>query len=92
MNPAQYLEVQDHEDDVIQMEQIRCTQAGETLGVMQALSCNESAELEYIQKKIQRWVGKLWATSLQRKDVIKATHMTIMKQGLLEQDACYDVM
>ena len=60
------------------MKQIPPTQARETLGVMQAPSGDESAEVHYLRKKVKIWLGKLWVSNLQKMDVMKATHMTIM--------------
>ena len=61
------------------MKQIPPTQARGTLGVMQAPSSDETPELEYLDKKVKKWLGKLLASKLQRKEVTKAVHMTIMR-------------
>ena len=79
LNQQNQLQVRDHEDNVITMKQIPPTQARETLGVMQAPSGDESAKVEHIRKKLKIWLGKLWASHLQKADVIKATHITIMR-------------
>ena len=93
MDQNNTLEVRDHEDDTIIMKQIPPTQARETLGVMQAPSGDETPELEYLEKKLKKWLGKLWASKLQRQDVTKAVHITIMRTlryGLLATAMTYD--
>ena len=86
MNPNHTLVVCDHEDDTIAMKQIPPTQARETLGVMQAPSGDKTPEVEYLERKLKKWLCKLWASKLQRQDVTKAVHIPIMRtlhHGLL---------
>ena len=59
MDQNNTLEVRDHKDDNIVMKQIPPTQARETLGVMQAPSRDETPEIEYLEKKLKKWLGKL---------------------------------
>ena len=79
MNPNHTLVVHDQEDDTIAMKQIPPTQARETLGVMQAPSGDKTPEVEYIEGKLKKWFGKLWASKLQHQDVTKAVHITNMR-------------
>ena len=75
------------------MKQIPPTQARETLGVMQSPSGNETPELEYIERKLKKWLGKLWTSTLQCQDLTKAVHMTIMRTlhyGLLATAMTFD--
>ena len=93
MDPNNTLVVRDHKDDTIEMKQIPPTQARETLGVMQALSGNETSEVEYLEGKLKKWLGKLWASKLQHQDVTKAVHMAIMRTlhyGLLATAMTFD--
>ena len=93
LNPNNELVVHDHEDDTITMKQIPRTQARETLRVMQAPSGDETPKVEYLEKKLKKWLGKLWASKLQRQDVTKAVHITIMRMlryGLLATAMTYE--
>ena len=79
MDENHTVKVRDHEEDLVTMKQILPTQARETLGVMQAPSGDETPELEYLEKKLKKWITKIRASPLKQKDVTRALQMTIMR-------------
>ena len=79
MNLNHTLEIRDHKEDLVTMKQIAPMQARETLGVMQASSGTKEPEVKYLQQKVKKWVLKIRHSPLQRQDVQKAVHMTIMR-------------
>ena len=49
------------------------------LGVMQAPLGAEDAEVDYLDVKIKKWVGKIKSSALQCQEVTWAVYMTIMR-------------
>ena len=54
-------------------------EAQETLGVMQAPSGAEDVEVDYLDAKIKKLIGKTRSSALQRQDFTQAVNMTIMR-------------
>ena len=85
--------MKDHENDIVMMRQLELTQARETLGVMQALSGDETAEHNYLEDKVKKWICIIRSSPLQRQDVTRAVSVTItrtLRYGLIATALSYD--
>ena len=76
MPPQNISTVRDHD---MQIKHIPPTKARETLGVVQAPLGAEDAEVDYLDAKIKKWIGKIRSSALQCQDVTWAVNMTIMR-------------